>query len=93
MKRITAFVTAMLLGLSLFSCKGDGGEISRDRAIELALDHAGLNKNTAYDIEAELNRDRGSIYWEVDFEDGHYEYSYDINKETGEVKKVERDRD
>lgn len=67
--------------------------ISRDRAIELALDHAGVDRNSVFDLEAERDRDRGGIYWEVDFEDGKLEYSYDINAETGEVIRVERERD
>ena len=67
--------------------------ITRDRAIELALNHAGLQRSDIYDLEAELDRERVGIYWEVDFENGGFEYSYDINAETEEVFKLEKERD
>ena len=66
--------------------------ISRDRAIELALNAAGVDKQSAFDIEAELDRERGNMYWEVDFETRDHEYSYDINATDGKVVKAERDR-
>lgn len=67
--------------------------ISRDRAIELALTEAGFTKEEVRDLEAELDRERGGLVWEVDFESGKLEYSYDINATTEEIVKVERDRD
>lgn len=66
--------------------------ISRDRAIELALQTAGVDKASAFDIEAELDRELGVMVWEVDFETREYEYSYDINANDGSVVKGERER-
>ena len=40
-------------------------------------------------IEAELDRERGYMYWEVDFNYQNQEYSYDVNAETGDITKVE----
>lgn len=68
-------------------------EITRDRAIEIALGKAGLTRDKVRDLEAELDYERSGKYWEVDFESGGYEYSYDINAVTEEVVRVERDRD
>ena len=67
--------------------------IGRDRAIELALNHAGLNKADVRDLEAELDRERGGTYWEVDFEYGGYDYSYDLNAQTGEIVIAEKEKD
>lgn len=67
--------------------------ITRDRAIELALNHAGLTKAQVRDLEAELDRERTGVFWEVDFESGGYEYSYDINAETEAMARVEKERD
>ena len=36
--------------------------ISRDRAIELALSHAGLQKADVYDLDAELDREYGGVF-------------------------------
>ena len=66
--------------------------ISRQRAIELALKAAGVDKASVFDIEAELDRERGGVVWEVDFDTREYEYSYDINAKDGSIVKVERER-
>lgn len=73
--------------------QSDNNLITRDRAIELALNHAGLSKTDLRDLEAELDRERNGTFWEVDFEHGGYDYSYDINAETEEVFKLEKERD
>lgn len=67
--------------------------ISRDRAIELALSHAGLQKADVYDLDAELDREHGGVFWEVDFENGGYDYSYEINAVTEEIVIHEKERD
>lgn len=66
--------------------------VSRDQAIDTALQAAGLSRNDVYDLEAELDRERGGTYWEVDFETREYEYSYEINAESGAIVHSERER-
>ncbi len=68
-------------------------KITRDQAIEKALSNAGLKKENVRGLEAELDKEHGGTYWEVDFESGNMEYSYDINAETGEILKVEKEFD
>ena len=82
-------------GLSVQSGTGQEGSaaVSRDRAIELALNAAGFTADEVRDLEAEPDRERGGTYWEVDFEAGGYEYSYDIDSATGEVVKADREFD
>lgn len=67
--------------------------LTREQAIELALQNAGLSREQVFDLEAELDRERGNLVWEVDFDTRDYEYSYDIHAETGAVTKVKRERD
>ncbi len=66
--------------------------ITRERAVELALEKAGLDRNAVFDIEAELDREREGVLWEVDFETREHEYSYDINAYDGTVVKSDRER-
>lgn len=70
-----------------------GSEISRDKAIEIALKHAGFEKTEVLDLNAELDMEMGAKVWEVDFEKDLYEYSYDINPTTGEIIKSEKTPD
>ena len=66
--------------------------ITRERAIELALQAASLTENEVFNIEAELDRERGGLVWEVEFETREHEYSYEIHAENGTVTKTERER-
>ncbi len=66
--------------------------ITRERAIEIALEAAGFRRDVVLDLEAELDRERSGLYWEVSFETPKYEYSYDIHAETGAVVKEEHER-
>ncbi len=66
--------------------------ITKEHAIELALKAAGVDKAAAFDIEAELDVERGGKFWEVDFETREHEYSYDINAFDGTVRQAERER-
>jgi uncharacterized membrane protein YkoI len=68
---------------------GDNGSsaasISRDQALDIALREAGVSKDAVYDLEAELERGFGKSVWEIDFESGNKEYSFDIDAVSGEV--------
>lgn len=65
--------------------------ITRDRAIELALKEAGLKREDVYDLEADLDREQNGTYWEVDFDSGNYEYSYDIDAKTEKIANSHRE--
>ena len=71
---------------------GSTTTITRERAIELALQAASLTENEVFNIEAELDKERGGLVWEVEFETREHEYSYDIHAENGTVTKTERER-
>jgi len=68
-------------------------QLDRDAALAAALKDAGLTKAEVRDIDVEFDIERGIMVWEVDFEKGKTEYSYEINAETGAVieREVERD--
>ena len=63
--------------------------ISVEEAKAKALKDAGLSSATY--IKAELDRDDGIAYYDVEFKSGIYEYDYEINALTGAV--IERDVD
>ena len=71
---------------------GSTTTITRERAIELALQAASLTENEVFNIEADLDKERGGLVWEVEFETREHEYSYDVHAENGTVTKTERER-
>ena len=53
-------------------------EITREQAIEIALSDAGLSRDQVRELEAEKDYERGTLVYEVEFEHGRNDYSYEI---------------
>ncbi len=67
--------------------------IGAQKAKEIAYEHAGVSVDSLKKLEIELNRKRGVVVYEIEFESGGYEYDYDINAETGEIVTSYKERD
>ena len=65
------------------------GNIGHAKAKSIALNHAGVSENKAYDMEIELDDEDGTLVYEVEFKSGNMEYSYEINAATGAILKHE----
>ncbi len=65
--------------------------IGEERALEIALEHAGLTKEAVRKIETELDYERGIMVYSVDFEQGAYEYEYEIHAKSGDILEVEKE--
>ena len=68
-------------------------DIGYAKAKSIALNHAGLSENEAYDMEIELDDEDGTLVYEVEFKSGNMEYSYEINAATGAILKHETEID
>lgn len=69
------------------------GDIGHAKAKSIALSHAGVSENKAYDTEIELDDEDGTLVYEVEFKSGDMEYSYEINAATGAILKHETELD
>ena len=67
--------------------------ISRERAIEIALEHAKFEQKDVINLTAVLDREYGMSEWEVEFDKDGFEYSYDINASTGEIINSNKEQD
>ena len=68
-------------------------DIGYAKAKSIALNHAGVSENKAYDMEIELDDEDGTLVYEVEFKFGGMEYSYEINAATGAILKHEAELD
>ncbi len=68
-------------------------DIGYAKAKSIALNHAGLSENEAYDMEIELDDEDGTLVYEVEFKSGGMEYSYEINAASGAILKHEAELD
>lgn len=73
------------------STSNDTSYISLEDAKTKALADAGLT-NATY-IKAELDRDDGKTFYEIEFKSGGYEYDYEIDALTGAILDKDIDRD
>ena len=70
-----------------------GADIGHAKAKSIALNHAGVSENEAYDMEIELDDEDGTLVYEVEYKSGGMEYSYEINAATGAILKHEAELD
>lgn len=66
---------------------------TKDEAKAIALQHAGLTADKIMAYEIELDNDDAVKHYEIEFKSGGYEYKYDINAESGEIIKSEKEID
>ena len=60
---------------------------------KIAFEHAGVTADTVFDLETEFDHDNGRAEYEIDFESGEFDYSYDIDAVTGEIIKNNKKND
>ncbi len=65
--------------------------VSKDEAKAIVLNHAGLTASDVKRYKAELDRERGSLVYEIEFDSGRYEYEYEVSAEDGRIIKSEKD--
>ena len=71
-----------------------GGTLTREEALEKALEDAGVDRDQVDFIKKnELDYEHGRKIYEVEFVKDGVEYEYDIDAETGRVMKRDRDYD
>ena len=62
-------------------------KISREQALQIALEDAGLTQDQIHDLEVELDNDGGALHFDVDFEVNDKDYDYEIDAEDGKILK------
>jgi uncharacterized membrane protein YkoI len=70
----------------------ENAAISPEEALQAAYDHAGVKADEATNVRSELDRDNGTLHYDIEFRVGQWEYDYEINAATGAVTKSERER-
>ena len=69
------------------------GKTGPDAAIEAALNHAGLTQSDVSSLHCHKDYDDGREVYEVEFHQGRYEYSYDIDVNNYSVLEWDKDYD
>lgn len=68
-------------------------QISKEEAIDIALNHAGLTRSQVTFDDVELDKEDGRLIWEIEFDSGNWEFEYDIDALTKDILDFEKDYD
>lgn len=68
-------------------------QISKEEAIDIALNHAGLTRSQVTFDDVELDEEDGRLIWEIEFDSGNWEFEYDIDALTKDILDFEKDYD
>lgn len=68
-------------------------QLTKTEARDIALKHAGLSVSQVRDLDVELDRDDGTLHYDVDFESDGYDYDYEIDATSGKILKSQKERD
>lgn len=72
---------------------GSDRRITSEAARKAALSHAGVDAQSIRDYDSELEWENGILIYDIDFESGDYDYSYEVNALTGEIVKSDKELD
>ena len=76
---------SFLIGMNINKLFVDSELIGQDRAIEIALEHAGVSAEDASRVNARLTFDDGIRIYDVEFRVGSAEFWHEIVARTGEI--------
>lgn len=68
-------------------------EITKDQALEIALDHARLTAEDITRLKIEKDRDDGVYLYEIEFNHGRIEYEYEVLIADGKIKQWDKELD
>lgn len=69
---------------------GGNSYISKEKAKQIAIDHAGVNPTY---VEAEFDYENGIAVYEIEFKYQNYEYDYELDAVSGEIYKSKKEYD
>ncbi len=69
----------------------EGSLLTKEEAEEIALKHSGLSRDQVTGLRTRYELDDGIHTYEVELRQGSWEYSYEINAETGQILSWERE--
>ena len=91
-KKIISVVMACLILAGVFATSSFAAcYIGKDKAKEIALNHAGVTADKVSFMKCEFDRDDGIAVYNVEFYFDRCEYNYEINAKNGKILKVEKD--
>lgn len=74
-----------LTGVTASGSASSSAYIGEERALEMALTHAGVARDSLTKYENKLDYDDGNMVYEIEFSSNSIEYEYEIDAVTGDI--------
>lgn len=85
---LIVLIVIIVIGLCIggyFIWRHNSMYISKNEAIDIAINDAGLSRSLVYDIDAEFEKSHGQAWYDVDFQNHELEYEYVIDASSGSI--------
>lgn len=94
MKKLIACLAAilMMIGIAAGTASAEEVKLTREDAMQVALDYAGLKEEQVRFTKVQPDWDDGRQVWEIEFICNGVEYELDIDLHTGRILKADMDR-
>lgn len=91
-KLIAGLVAIMILVCGCTAAFADQNSVTREEAIQIALERVNLKEEAVTFTKIELDRDDGRQIWEIEFVSAGVEYEFDIDARTGIIREMDISR-
>lgn len=89
---VILLIGALIVGVNIYNKLANNTEITKQGAIEIALDNANVNESDTSRLAAYLNIDDLTKKYEIEFVAGEYEYEYEIDATTGNILDMSKEK-
>lgn len=73
------------------SLMNEDTKITREKAKEIALNHANLKDNDIKNYKIEIDREDGLLVYDIEFDHNDTEYNYEIDANSGDIREHDKD--
>ena len=91
MKKLMAVIVAVMMMVGCASAFAAGNTMTREEAMQAALDYAGLKAEQVTFTKVQMDRDDGRQVYEIEFVCNGIEYEMDVDIHTGRIYDTDRD--
>ena len=91
MKKLMAVIVAVMMTVGCASAFAAGNAMTKEEAVQAALDYAGLKAGQVTFTRVQMDRDDGRQVYEIKFVCNGIEYEMDVDVLTGRIYDTDQD--
>lgn len=89
---VILLIGALVVGINIYNNIANNTEITKQGAIDIALENANVKESDTTRLTAYLNLDDATKQYDIEFVAGEYEYEYEIDATTGNILDMSKEK-